>query len=222
MLSLDPHYIESSASEEVYRYNSRNRLLDKTLLNQQKPQESLITFYQYDRQGNTLSEVTRYLNKEEVHNRVLTQSPYIDNDIGDWDNVSKSLVSKDYVSIKIYEYDTFQKTTKITVTSQKETSIQENFYDAEGLRYAVRENDKYTGFISSGWSVFNETDENWNSIKRLVSGVGIIASEDERLDCYHYYHQNEHGDTELITGVDGKIQNAYSYDVFGNIRTSEE
>ena len=44
----------------------------------------------------------------------------------------------------------------------------------------------------------------------------------DKQDVYHYYHQNEHGDTELITGADGKIQNAYSYDAFGNIRTSQE
>ncbi|MBQ5473302.1 MAG: RHS repeat-associated core domain-containing protein, partial [Lachnospiraceae bacterium] len=39
---------------------------------------------------------------------------------------------------------------------------------------------------------------------------------------YHYYHQNEHGDIEYITGKDGKIENAYTYDAFGNITNSTE
>ena len=37
-----------------------------------------------------------------------------------------------------------------------------------------------------------------------------------------FYHQNEYGDTEYITGRDGKVKNAYSYDAFGNITNSEE
>ena len=39
---------------------------------------------------------------------------------------------------------------------------------------------------------------------------------------YHYYHQNEHGDIEYITGKDGKIENTYTYDAFGNITSSTE
>ena len=39
---------------------------------------------------------------------------------------------------------------------------------------------------------------------------------------YRYYHQNEHGDIEYITGKDGKIENAYTYDAFGNITNSTE
>ena len=39
---------------------------------------------------------------------------------------------------------------------------------------------------------------------------------------YHYYHQNEHGDIEYITGKDGKVENAYTYDAFGNITSSTE
>jgi len=39
---------------------------------------------------------------------------------------------------------------------------------------------------------------------------------------YHYYHQNEHGDIEYITGKDGKVENVYTYDAFGNITNSTE
>ena len=56
-----------------------------------------------------------------------------------------------------------------------------------------------------------------------MSCYGIVASE-ETLDNgeYHYYHQNEHGDIEYITGKDGEIESAYMYDAFGNITNSQE
>lgn len=58
-----------------------------------------------------------------------------------WDNDTKKLFdSKDNISVKTYEYDAFQKTTKITVTTQEKRQVLENFYDAEELRYAVKEN----------------------------------------------------------------------------------
>ncbi|NLZ83903.1 MAG: RHS repeat-associated core domain-containing protein, partial [Clostridiales bacterium] len=72
-----------------------------------------------------------------------------------------------------------------------------------------------------------------------MRGYGIIGSEgiDDTKDIdnisnknrsdvsntvYNCYHLNEHGDTELITGEAGQVNNAYFYDVFGGIRTSKE
>ena len=67
----------------------------------------------------------------------------------------------------------------------------------------------------------------------MIRGYGVVASEEVGTatitdvgsgysNGYHYYHQNEHGDIEYITGKDGKIENAYTYDVFGNITNSTE
>ncbi|MBQ5475895.1 MAG: DUF3990 domain-containing protein, partial [Lachnospiraceae bacterium] len=78
-----------------------------------------------------------------------------------------------------------------------------------------------------------ELDAEWKPTKRLVRGYGIVASEEIGTatitdvgsgysNGYHYYHQNEHGDIEYITGKDGKIENAYTYDAFGNITNSTE
>ena len=44
---------------------------------------------------------------------------------------------------------------------------------------------------------------------RYIDGVNIGE--------YYYYHQNEHGDIEYITGKDGKIENAYTYDEQGRV-----
>ena len=55
----------------------------------------------------------------------------------------------------------------------------------------------------------------------MVRGYGIVASEESFDNSeYYYYHQNEHGDIEYITGKDEKIENAYTYDAFGNVITN--
>ena len=196
--------------EERYRYDNRNRLLER-----KNPQN--VTYYQYDRQGNTVSELTKRFLKPET---IKSQN-------GSITTVSSSLEKTELEQYKTYEYDSFNKTAKVTVDNYtngtKTVHTQENFYDAENLRYGIEEDGKQINFITNGWSVFTELDAEWKSTKRLVRGYGIVASE-ESFDSgnYHYYIQNEHGDIEYITGKDGKIENAYTYDAFGNITNSAE
>ena len=117
----------------------------------------------------------------------------------------------------------------------KTVHIQRNFYDAEKLRYGIEEDGERTNFVTNGWSVFTELNAEWKPTKRMVRGYGIIASEEcehvvgentaaepTAFNQYHFYHQNEHGDTEYITGRDRKVKNAYSYDAFGNIANAGE
>ncbi|MCI8408097.1 MAG: hypothetical protein HFJ09_02345 [Lachnospiraceae bacterium] len=119
--------------------------------------------------------------------------------------------------------------------NSKETHVQENFYDTENLHYGIEEDNVRTNFVTNGWSVFTELDAKWKPTKRLVRGDGTVASEEcghdvkecittepTAFNCYHFYHQNEHRDTEYITGSNGKINNAYTYDAFGNITNAEE
>lgn len=127
---------------------------------------------------------------------------------------------------KTYEYDSFNKVEKAIVENYangtKEVHIQRNFYDAENLCYGIEEDGQRTHFVTNGWSVFTELDAEWKPTKRLVRGYGIVASEELSETDYHYYHQNEHGDIEYITGKDGTVKNAYTYDAFGNITNSQE
>ena len=119
----------------------------------------------------------------------------------------------------------------------KTVHIQRNFYDAENLRYGIEEDGERTKFVTDGWSIFTELNAEWKPTKRLVRGYEIIASEEieksaerkpqqflnqKQAENYLFYHQNEHGDTEYITGRDGKVNNAYTYDAFGNIINAEE
>ncbi|MBB5198174.1 RHS repeat-associated core domain-containing protein, partial [Anaerocolumna cellulosilytica] len=123
------------------------------------------------------------------------------------------------------------KTRKVTVEyfgNEKETptavQTQENFYDAENLRYGIAENGERTNFITNGWKVLSEQDESNQTTNRIVLGYGIIASDSlkQEGDGYRYFHWNEHGDTEYITGEDGQVLNRYGYDAFGSLTTAEE
>ena len=147
-------------------------------------------------------------------------------------NKTARVVVEDYPS---------QSTEGHSITTEKEAKagktvhIQRNFYDAENLRYGIEEDGERTNFVTNGWSVFTELDAEWKPTKRLVRGYGIVASEEcgqvveesittepIAFNHYHFYHQNEHEVTEYITGREGKVKNAYTYDAFGNITNTEE
>ena len=116
---------------------------------------------------------------------------------------------------------------------EAERILQENRYDGEGLRFALIENGKRTDFITNGWENLSELDENSKVTKRIIRGMGIVASEDAEdnvIDAtaaftgtaYHYYHGNERMDMEFITDEAGQVVNGYTYDAFGAIITSSE
>ena len=207
--------------EERYQYDNRNRLLER-----KNPQD--VTYYQYDRQGNMVSELTKRFLKPETTKVQQADGRTL---------VSNSLAKTELEQYKTYEYDCFNKVAKVTVDNYtngtKTVHTQENFYDAENLRCGIEEDNVRTNFVTNGWSVFTELDAEWTPTKRLVRGYGIVASEEIGTatitdvgsgysNGYRYYHQNEHGDIEYITGKDGKIENAYTYDAFGNITNSTE
>ncbi|MBB5198179.1 RHS repeat-associated core domain-containing protein, partial [Anaerocolumna cellulosilytica] len=188
------------SQEETYRYDSRNRLTEVARKDSARAENNRITLYQYDNQGNTLQEETR--------------------------GCTENLLQKSH-----YDYDGFNKTRKVTVEyfgNEKETptavQTQENFYDAENLRYGIVENGERTNFITNGWKVLAEQDESNQTTNRIVLGYGIIASDSlkQEGDGYRYFHWNEHGDTEYITGENGQVLNRYGYDAFGSLTTAEE
>ena len=103
---------------------------------------------------------------------------------------------------------------------QAEKLVQQNFYDGEGLRFGMVENGRQTGFITDGWDNLTEIDGNGMVARRLIRGMGIVASED--AGSYHYCHGNERMDVEAITDEAGNVRNHYTYDAFGGIMDAEE
>ncbi len=83
----------------------------------------------------------------------------------------------------------------------------------------MEEGGNRTRFLTDGWSILAEVDQENQIKKRLIRGYGIVASEEEG---YHTYHMNEHGDVELILDEEGELCNQYQYDAFGNITKRKE
>ena len=139
---------------------------------------------------------------------------------------------------KKYLYNDFHQCIRTEVIRGREEEaeriLQENRYDGEGLRFSLIENGKRTDFITNGWDNLTELDESGQVTKRIIRGMGIVASEDvadniidatsafNGTSAYHYYHGNERMDVEYITDEAGKVVNGYTYDAFGTIVTSSE
>ena len=122
---------------------------------------------------------------------------------------------------KQYLYNDFHQCIQTEVIRGREEFaerlVQENLYDGEGLRFAIIENGKRTGFITDGWNNVAEIDENGRVTKRIIRGMGIVASEDTEqkednifTTAYHYYHGNERMDVEYITDEAGNVVNSYT------------
>ena len=88
--------------------------------------------------------------------------------------------------------------------------IQENRYDAEGLRHEMEENEKLLRFVYHRGELLYEGGMEEKSYHlgygiEAVSGGGEIS----------YYHRDEQLSTALMTGVAGEVRNYYQYDAFG-------
>ena len=90
--------------------------------------------------------------------------------------------------------------------------VQENLYDAEGLRYGMREDGQFIRFAyHSGELLYEGGDSNQTSYHL---GAGIEAFRRGGETCYYY--QDEQLSTALVTNKTGESHNYYQYDAFGN------
>ena len=98
--------------------------------------------------------------------------------------------------------------------------IQENRYDAEGLRHEMRENGKLLGFVyQNGELLYEEGGDKETASCHLGAGIEAVR----RGQRTYYYHPDEQLSTALITDETGTIKNQYRYDAFGaGLEVSEE
>ena len=95
-----------------------------------------------------------------------------------------------------------------------------NKYDPLGFRYQKEVNGDTSRYIFDGWSIVAETNKEGEIKSREVRGYELLKKETK--EAGYFYHQNEHGDIIYLSNTAGKIENSYSYDVFGNIREEKE
>lgn len=100
-----------------------------------------------------------------------------------------------------------------TRVETEDRQVQENRYDAEGLRFELLENGKHYRFVYHQGEILHEKggDESQTSYHL---GAGIEAF--QRGRDYYYYHRDEQLNTAFITGSNGCVQNSYQYDAFGS------
>ena len=100
---------------------------------------------------------------------------------------------------------------------QTETgNVQENCYDAEGLRYELLENGRRTSFVYHNGELLHEKGGETGLSREETSyhlGAGIEAL--QRQGETFYYHQDEQLNTALISNGDTMLKNHYQYDAFG-------
>ncbi len=98
--------------------------------------------------------------------------------------------------------------------------IQENRYDAEGLRHEMRENEKLLRFVyQNGELLYEEGGDKETASYHLGAGIEAVR----RGQRTYYCHPDEQLSTALITDETGTIKNQYRYDAFGaGLEVSEE
>lgn len=99
-------------------------------------------------------------------------------------------------------------------------NVQENRYDAEGLRFELVENGRRTSFVyHNGELLQEEGREEQGTSYHLGAGMEAFRRGQE----LYYYHKDEQLSTALVTDGQGEIQNSYQYDAFGvPLETTEQ
>jgi len=99
-------------------------------------------------------------------------------------------------------------------------SVQENRYDAEGLRFELLENGRRTSFVyHNGELLQEEGREEQGTSYHLGAGMEAFRRGQE----LSYYHRDEQLSTVFVTDGQGEIRNSYQYDAFGiPLETTEQ
>lgn len=94
--------------------------------------------------------------------------------------------------------------------------VQENRYDAEGLRYEMSENGKRHRFIYHGREILSEQTEGGGWTSYHLGGLGIDAAcRDNKL---LYYHKDEQNSTAYLTDGEEKRSTATNMTLLGTTR----
>ena len=174
-----------------YLYDNRNRLTQRTVTDNQ---QTAVTAYQYDPNGNLYSKQTLTYGDNTI------QTPEV------------SAVLMGYTAETndmLLEYNNFNQLTTVT----KGNEITSYDYYASGMRKSKTVDGFTTTHIWDGQNMAGEiTEDNFTGYLR---GTRLIAR--QMGDNTQFYHYNGHGDTSSITDGNGTVLQNYTYDAFGNV-----
>ena len=203
----------SNALDLSYAYDVRGQLLEER-------RNGASVCYAYDKAGNRIRKTDaqgeiRYLYNEK--NQLVEEESPADRKQFSYDRQGGIIEEKNAAGIRLFSYNSRHQQTRVETETG---SVQENRYDAEGLRFELLENGRRTSFVyHNGELLQEEGREEQGTSYHLGAGMEAFRRGQE----LSYYHRDEQLSTVLVTDGHRNVQNSYQYDAFGmSLGTTEK
>jgi len=203
----------NNALDLSYAYDVRGQLLEER-------RNGASVCYAYDKAGNRIRKTdaqgeTRYLYNEK--NQLVEEESPADRKQFSYDRQGGIIEEKNAAGIRLFSYNSRHQQTRVETETG---SVQENRYDAEGLRFELLENGRRTSFVyHDGELLQEEGREEQGTSYHLGAGMEAFRRGQE----LSYYHRDEQLSTVFVTDGQGEIRNSYQYDAFGiSLETTEQ
>ena len=195
----------NNALDLSYAYDVRGQLLEER-------RNGASVCYAYDKAGNRIRKTDaqgeiRYLYNEK--NQLVEEESPADRKQFSYDRQGGIIEEKNAAGIRRFSYNSRHQQTRVETETG---NVQENRYDAEGLRFELLENGRRTSFVyHDGELLQEEGREEQGTSYHLGAGMEAFRRGQE----LSYYHRDEQLSTTFITGGHGDVLNSYQYDAFG-------
>ena len=203
----------NNALDISYNYDVRGQLLEER-------RNGASVCYAYDKAGNRIRKTDaqgeiRYLYNEK--NQLIAEESPADRNQFSYDRQGGIIEEKNAAGTCLFSYNSRRQQTRVETENG---SVQENRYDAEGLRFELLENGRRTSFVyHDGELLQEEGREEQGTSYHLGAGMEAFRRGQE----LSYYHRDEQLSTTFIIGGQGEIRNSYQYDAFGiPLETTEQ
>ena len=203
----------NNALDISYNYDVRGQLLEER-------RNGASVCYAYDKAGNRIRKTDvqgeiRYLYNEK--NQLIAEESPADRKQFSYDRQGGIIEEKNAAGIRLFSYNSRHQQTRVETETG---SVQENRYDAEGLRFELLENGRRTSFVyHDGELLQEEGREEQGTSYHLGAGMEAFRRGQE----LSYYHRDEQLSTVFVTDGQGEIRNSYQYDAFGmSLGTTEK
>ena len=203
----------NNALDISYAYDVRGQLLEER-------RNGASVCYAYDKAGNRIRKTdaqgeTRYLYNEK--NQLVEEESPADRKQFSYDRQGGIIEEKNAAGIRLFSYNSRHQQTRVETETG---NVQENRYDAEGLRFELLENGRRTSFVyHNGELLQEEGREEQGTSYHLGAGMEAFRRGQE----LSYYHRDEQLSTALVTDGHRNVQNSYQYDAFGmSLGTTEK
>ncbi|RGF25907.1 hypothetical protein DW081_17325 [Clostridium sp. AF46-9NS] len=203
----------NNALDLSYAYDVRGQLLEER-------RNGASVCYAYDKAGNRIRKTDvqgeiRYLYNEK--NQLVEEESPADRKQFSYDRQGGIIEEKNAAGIRRFSYNSRHQQTRVETETG---NVQENRYDAEGLRFELLENGRRTSFVyHNGELLQEEGREEQGTSYHLGAGMEAFRRGQE----LSYYHRDEQLSTALVTDEHRNVQNSYQYDAFGmSLGTTEK